>query len=264
MVQRTGRRPPVGRAIVVVGALLVVAGALVLGSVRAIGSGCVFAAEGECRRILFIGNSYTSVNDLPETFARLARSAGVRIEVTAIDPGGATFADHAASADVRTTIAGTRWTAVVLQEQSEIPAAVDLRDRQMAPAAAALVDAIRAGHAQPFLFETWAHRDGWPERNMDRVAMQSAIDDGYTRLAGSLAVIVAPVGRAWTQALVDAPAIELWQADGSHPTAAGTYLAACVLYRTILGTSPAGLRDTGGLSAVDAAALQKVASETIP
>ena len=29
------------------------------------GTGCRFAAEGACQRVLFIGNSYTYVNDLP-------------------------------------------------------------------------------------------------------------------------------------------------------------------------------------------------------
>jgi hypothetical protein len=263
LIERTGRRPSVVRVIVALAALLLGATALV-GSLRTVGSGCAFAAQGECRRILFIGNSYTSVNDLPETFARLARSTGVRIEVAAIDPGGATLADHAASSDVLRAISGTAWTAVVIQEQSEIPAAADLRDRQMAPAAAALVTAIRADRAQPFLFETWAHRGGWPDRNMDRVTMQSAIDDAYRRLAASLGVIVAPAGRAWSRALAEAPAIELWQPDGSHPTAAGTYLAACVLVDTILGPGKTGSGETGGLSGADAATLRKVANETIP
>lgn len=31
-----------------------------------------------CTQILFIGNSYTSVNDLPDTFTKLARSGGYK------------------------------------------------------------------------------------------------------------------------------------------------------------------------------------------
>ncbi|HEX7497510.1 MAG TPA: hypothetical protein VF344_03465, partial [Candidatus Limnocylindrales bacterium] len=53
-------------------ALLVVAGCGgVAGPTCGTGSG-----TGVCTRVLFLGNSYTYVNDLPSTFAQLARSAG--------------------------------------------------------------------------------------------------------------------------------------------------------------------------------------------
>jgi hypothetical protein len=212
-----------------------------------------------CLRVLFLGNSYTSVNDLPDTFAALARSAGLHVEVVAIDPGGQTLAGHAAADEI--PAAGSNpFSAVVLQEQSEIPAAADLVASEMAPAAARLVAATRAARATPVLFETWAHRDGWPERNLDRTAMQAAIADAYRRIGADLGVRVAEVGSAWERAASAVPAIELWQDDGSHPTRAGTYLAACVLLRAVTGRSPVGLSETAGLSGSEAAALQAVAA----
>src|SRR5207244_1588004 len=148
----------------------------------------------------------------------LARSGGRAVEVVAIDPGGQTLAGHAASPDVLAAIAGSRWSAVVLQEQSEIPAVADLFDRESIPAATRLAAAIRRVGAEPILFETWAHRDGWPDRQLDRAAMQTAIDASYARLAEALHVRIAAVGPAWTQSTATAKAIELWQVDGSHPT----------------------------------------------
>ena len=153
--------------------LVVAAGLLAVGPARRLLSGCAFAGN-RCIRVLFIGNSYTSVNDLPATFAELAGSGGVAVEVDAIDPGGQTLAGHAAAPDVLAAITGRRWTTVVLQEQSEIPAATDLFDRETVPAATTLVAAIRKAGAEPVLFDTWAHRDGWPERLLDRAAMQTA------------------------------------------------------------------------------------------
>ena len=50
----------------------------------------------------------------------------------------------------------------------------------------------------------------------------------------------------------------------AHPTTAGTYLAACVFYATLVGRTPVGLGATGGLSPADAAALQAVAAASIP
>jgi hypothetical protein len=34
---------------------------------------------------------------------------------------------------------------------------------------------------------------------------------------------------------------DLYDADGSHPSIAGSYLAACVLFATLFGESPAGI-----------------------
>ena len=52
---------------------------------------------------------------------------------------------------------------------------------------------------------------------------------------------MAPVGIAWENCLRRHPGIALYQADGQHPTEAGSYLAACVMYCTLFGKSPLGL-----------------------
>lgn len=57
-----------------------------------------------CLRVLFIGNSYTYVNDLPNVFARLAKSGGHRVEAAMAAEGGWTLANHADSARTNDTI----------------------------------------------------------------------------------------------------------------------------------------------------------------
>jgi hypothetical protein len=47
-------------------------------------------------------------------------------------------------------------------------------------------------------------------------------------------------GIAWAQ-VRERPELELYYTDGSHPSPAGSYLAACTLYATIFHQSPAGL-----------------------
>ena len=256
MISARGRR---SRLLAVAALLLVLAGLAGGSLLLSRGTGCAFAGD-RCLRVLFIGNSYTSANDLPSMFASLVRSGGGAAEVRMIAPGGAFLSDQAASTDVAAAIAGTAWTAVVLQEQSMAPAARETRDGRMAPAAAALVTQIRQVGAQPYLLETWAHRDGWPERGLDRAGMQAAIDAAYREIGARTGSFVVPAGEAWDRALRDAPTVALWQADGSHPSMAGTYLAACVLYASITGRSPDGLVETAGLTPADAAILQRIAA----
>ena len=257
MIARRGR----GRLPLISGALLLVVGLLAGVLLETGAGGCGLPADASCLRVLFVGNSYTSTNDLPGTFARLARSGGRRVEVASVAPGGATLADQASSAEVAAAIGGTRWTAVVLQEQSLVPAAPELLYPQMVAPALTLVAAAGRAGAEAYLFQTWAHRDGWPERGLDRAAMQAAIDASYREVAARVGATVVPAGDAWARAVAQAPGIALWQTDGSHPTPAGTYLAACSFYVSLTGASPVGLAETGGLSAGDAAMLQRIAAE---
>lgn len=231
----------------------------VFGAVRAVSSGCSPFSRTPCVRILFLGNSYTYVNDLPGVFRDLARSAGQNVETGMIADGGETLAQHAASSADAQALGGAHWQFVVLQEQSEIPSVDTFRQGQMYPAARSLVTTIRANGAMPVLLETWAHQGGWPDYRLDYAAMQAAIDQGYGTLAGELKVSVAPAGQAWQAAAEQAPGISLWQSDGSHPAPAGTFLAACALYTRIFGPCPVGGSYTDGLPADVAATLEAIA-----
>jgi len=228
-------------------------------------SGCGYAVgAAPCTHVLFIGNSYTSVNDLPTTFAKLARSGGHRVETGRDTVDGSTLAEHAASVATATALAGARWDIVVLQEQSEIPSVDQLRRSQMYPAARTLIEQVRHSGAHPMLFMTWGHRDGWPQNGLVGYgAMQAAISDGYLAIGKEEGVEVAPVGAAWQLLAAEQANPPLWQDDGSHPTIEGTYLAACVFYATIFRKSPVGLSYHDGLSDADAATLQEVAATTV-
>jgi hypothetical protein len=225
--------------------------------------GCGFPGT-TCTRVLFIGNSYTSVNDLPTTFADLAWSGGHRVQTDALDEGGWTLAQHATAAETATALRAQRWDFVVLQEQSQIPSLPVDRTDMMDPAATRLVQMVRAQHAQPMFYLTFAHQDGWPQEGLpDYQSMQSAIDDGYLQIAGQLGVPIVPVGAAW-ETVADGPSPpSLWQSDGSHPTVSGTYLAACVFYAAIFHASPVGLSDDDGLGQSQAHSLQTAAASTV-
>ncbi|NJN14891.1 MAG: hypothetical protein HC822_00540 [Oscillochloris sp.] len=242
----------------------IVLGVIVLRTQSASCSGFALPFAGPCMRLLFIGNSYTSVNDLPAMLAGLARSGGHRLETAALTNGGWRLADHLAATETLDTIRSSQWDYVVLQEQSQIPAVEALRTTQMYPAARALIQPIEESGATPLFFVTWGHRGGWPERGLpDYRPMQAQILQGYSALASELAVPLVPVGSAWQAAVREYPQLQLWQSDGSHPSAQGTYLAACVFYAVLFQESPEGLRYTANLPPVIARDLQQIAGRIV-
>ena len=74
-------------------------------------------------RILFIGNSYTSRNQLPGLLAKLAAADAHprRVEVDAIVAGGASLRRHWNAGVAQNALAKSPWDYVVLQEQSTLP-----------------------------------------------------------------------------------------------------------------------------------------------
>ena len=215
-------------------------------------------------RVLFIGNSYTAVNNLPTIFAKLACSGGHRAEVSMVANGGWTLANHLASPDTQAKLTEQKWDFVVLQEQSQIPAQEAARTSGMYPAARQLVGQINGLGARPIFFMTWGHANGWPESGLPNYdAMQAQLAVGYLGIAQELHAAVAPVGTAWSATRALAPDLQLWQDDGSHPSGLGTYLAACVFYAALFGQSPVGLAYTEDMPASIAAKLQQIAADTV-
>ncbi|HUT11998.1 MAG TPA: DUF4886 domain-containing protein [Thermoguttaceae bacterium] len=219
------------------------------------------SAEEEPLRVLFIGNSYTYCNDLPGMIAGLAEAAGARkIEVHSSVSGGCTLERHFTQENAVEKIRGQKWDAVVLQEQSTRPV---LEPNTMHEFARKLHAEIQEQGAETVFFLTWA-RQHKPE-------MQDALNDAYFGIAGQLGATVAPVGVAWKNALAADAGLVLHAKDQSHPNPAGSYLAACVFYATLLEKSPVGLpaeikRNGKVLSKLDpglAARLQAIAWKTV-
>jgi hypothetical protein len=225
--------------------------------------GCGFTGA-TCTRVLFIGNSYTYVNDLPTTFADLAWAGGHRVETGSLADGGETLAQHATDPATATMLASERWNTVILQDQSENPSVASYRQSEMYPAARQLVATTRKAGAQPLFFLTWAHQSGWPQAGFpDYPSMQAAVDDGYLGIASQMNVPIAPVGDAWQAVVTEQSTPSLWQADGVHPTTAGTYLAACVFYASIFRQDPVGLSYHDGLSDAETLTLQRAAAAAV-
>ena len=192
-------------------------------------------------RVLFVGNSYTYFNNLPEVFARLVDASHLKkVEYAMQTPGGWRLQDHLDHGNAVKTIQSQKWDYVVLQDQSQIGDnhVIDGKpritsDANFYPAAINLAKAVQAAGAIPVFYLTWAKK-AVPED-------QAMLDNAYFRVAKETKSIVAPVGVAWADVRTKAPSIELYIEDGSHPSPAGTYLAACVFYATIIGRSPVGL-----------------------
>src|SRR5215510_5653671 len=202
-------------------------------------------------KVLFIGNSFTARNDLPGLIARLAEARGKALEHRLISAGGASLRMHWNAGEALQAIRDGHYDRVVLQEQSTLPVK---NAKRMHENVRLFDEAIKAAGATTVLYMTWA-RLGAPES-------QQAITDAYAGIGRELGATVVPAGLAWERFLrqYDEPALH--DKDQSHPTLAGTYLAACAFLAVLFQESPVGVdADVPGLSEQHLARLQKAALE---
>ena len=204
--------------------------------------------------VLFVGNSFVYVNDLPKMVAELAKAAGQRPLVYEREtPGGCTLEKHWKDGKALAKIQSRQWDFVVLQDQSQAP--LKRRDEMLEYGRKFDTEIKRQG-AKTVLYMTWANQ-GTPQD-------QAAITNAYEDLAKDLQARLAPVGNAWEAALGADKKLILHGDDHKHPNATGTYLAACVFYATIYGKSPQGLPGSiGNLSDEEARPLQVIAWKTV-
>lgn len=156
---------------------------------------------------------------------------------------------HWNKGDAQKAIQQTRYDYVVLQEQSTLPIKNPLRMHENIR----LFDqAIKTSGAKTVLYLTWARQNA--------LETQKAITDAYTAIAEELGAAIVPAGVAWENLIRKYSSPVLHDADQSHPTLAGSYLAACALFAVLFDESPCGIAsDLKGLTRAEVELLQKTA-----
>ena len=179
---------------------------------------------------LFIGNSFTARNNLPGLIAQLAVARGRGLDHRLITAGGASLRNHWNAGSALKAIENGRYDCVVLQEQSTLPIK---SAKRMHENVRLFDEAITRAGAKTILYMTWARQHA-PES-------QQAITDAYTTIGRELSAMVVPVGLAWQSFLRNHDRPALHDRDRSHPTLAGSYLAACVFLVALFNESPVGI-----------------------
>lgn len=235
-------------------------------------------------KVLFVGNSYTYVNNMPQTVADIAAAMGDTLVWDMEAPGGMLLLEHFLGGNpaTMTKIQVGNWDYVVLQEQSLVAAMPDDLADNLFVYAKKLDSVINLYNpcAETMFYMTWGRKNGHPDfcniysnssYNWPHFCTYSAMDSmirlRYQMVADSNRAVVAPVGAVWHYIRNNYPAIELYNADESHPSAAGSYAAACCFYAALYKKDPTLITYNGGINSTDAAdireAVKKIAYDSM-
>lgn len=224
--------------------------------------------------VLFIGNSYTSANNLPLLVQSLSSSAGKTLNIDSNMPGGYLLSGHLNDATTFSKISQGNWDYVILQEQSQIPTIDFYRYNDMYPAMTELKALIEQYNpcARVITYMTWGRRFGGQQCDpngsncspvfSDFNHMQDSLTSAYTEISSLLKVQCAPVGVTWQNILNDTTLV-LHSGDNSHPNIDGSYVAALSLYSSIWKLPAMGLSYNAGISAERATYYQSQSDITL-
>lgn len=234
------------------------------------------ALGADPQRVLFIGNSYTGVNKLPEVFLEVVKSSGRAAPVVrSSTPGGRTLRQHLSIAGSMKLVDEGGWDVVILQGQSQEPAIAERDDavrKEFLESTADLCRLVRtkSPQARIYFYETWArHPDYWkaakkgPDVGADPKEMQARLRKWYGVAAKNNGAIVVPCGDAWELNYASAAPIRLHTQDNSHPEFAGTYLNALIFFGAIYGEKAPAPKWNGKLDEAQAKLMQGYAAQVL-
>jgi hypothetical protein len=203
---------------------------------------CIFSASGVARsqtktaqqdlRVLFIGNSLTYSNQLPEMVAALARAAKQKkLSYKTVAYANYSLEDHWNGKEVHKLLKDKTWDYVVMQQG---PSASEDGRKVLIDYSKRFAEEITKAGARPVILGVWAPRSYRPQ-------LFGRTIENYRLAAKEIGGIYVPAGRAWLLALERDPTLKLYAPDDFHPSVNGTFLAALVLFQKLYGKSEIGL-----------------------
>lgn len=232
----------------------------------------IYISAQTTKNVLFLGNSYTEVNNLPNLVKNMAISVGNTVNFDSNTPGGHTLQGHWGNGISKSKIEQGNWDFVVLQEQSQIPSFPDnYVNNNMFPYAKKLDSLINKNNpcAETIFYMTWGRKNGDAGNCAANPVvctyqgMDNAIKTRYEMMALQNNGIMSPVGAVWRYIRNNYPNIELYSSDESHPSLAGSYAAACAFYTVIFRENPSLIPYTANLDPTTASQIREAAKTVV-
>jgi hypothetical protein len=208
-------------------------------------------------RVLFIGNSFTYVEDVPGMLVAIARQDGdTTFRTSSVAFPDVALEDHWYEGSARRALERSKWEFVVMQQG---PSSQPASQQHLAFWTQQFTPLIRNADAKPVLYQVWPH--------ISRPQDFPAVRQSYAGAAAVVSGVLAPAGAAWQVYMDGADAVSLYASDGLHANRLGAYLAALVIYASVSSVNAESLPDVipGAPSIAPATvrALQAAAAQTV-
>ena len=174
-------------------------------------------------KLLFIGNSHTFYNAMPQTVQELFAAVGQKVHITMLAAAGKGLSYHATSQNAAFNVRYGGYDLVIAQEKVSGFEPGAFRD-----SAKILKSMCDDAGAAFYLYMPWTARG---ER-----AAQCEMTDVYQSFCRENGCFFAPAGEVFAK-LLATPAVadKLYREDNKHASAFGSYVAALTVFYTVTG-----------------------------
>jgi hypothetical protein len=195
-------------------------------------------------RVLFVGNSLTYFNELPEMVQTIAEAVGHSLAVAEVAFPDFSLEDHW-NTGVESAIQSAAADVVVLQQG---PSSLPDNQTYLRVWTDTLSRAIRDAGGRPALFMVWPSRA--------RLDFMPDVRESYSRAAEAVNGIFIPAGQSWMSAWEKDETLALYNVDQFHPSTLGSAVAALTIFSVLfdepVAPLPAALRPTtSGLPVIE-------------
>ncbi len=188
--------------------------------------GCTNATEPVPKKsvlkILFVGNSLTYTNDLPQLVQEMGKHDSISIEYTALVFPNYSLEDHWKEGKVQREIETGKYDFVIAQQG---PSALPESQVLLLEYAGRLAEVCRKNKASMAIYMVWPSSSRYFD--LDNVIYS------YTQAAKQTQSLLCPAGLAWKYAWESTPSLPLYGNDSFHPSMTGSLLAAFTVYGTL-------------------------------
>jgi hypothetical protein len=191
-------------------------------------------------RVLFVGNSFTYFNNLPQVVSAMAKSQDVIIDTKHSTVGGSSLENHWKSergTQTRIMLELEKWDYVVFNNHSL--SAINSPEKFL-DYSKKFADLVRSKGAEPIFMMTWAYKSN--------PLMLPEIEKLHKELCEQTNTNFIPGGPLFASSLKYRADIELFH-DDIHPSSNGTYLLGLAFYKYFTGKSVSTI--PGNISTLD-------------
>lgn len=182
-------------------------------------------------KVLFLGNSHTFYNDMPQIFANICKEKGKSVEVAMQAHPGVTYGWHYSQfTELRFALMYGGFDYMVMQQaaHSPCPSKEETIDDGMK-----IIDLARKCGVTPIPLMPWAEKRD--------PAHQKGMYDIYNTLSEKAGVKLSHAGEVFEDIFYNHPEIDMYWRDGEHASPYGSYAVALCAYAAIFGESVKGV-----------------------
>lgn len=234
-----------------------------------------FSIASDTTKVLFIGNSFTAVENVPDLVKGMALAAGMEMEIIAHTPGGISVGDvsqgaqaHMNNPYVYELIRDHKADYIVLQDnQGRFVDSNGFPPTNLSQVVAGhlkIRDSMRYHNncSRMILFAGWALKNGWQDIGNGEQCIKN-IYKNYLALNEDADEIIAPIGIAWLRSMTQLPGVDLWSLDEAHQSYAGAYLTAATIFTSIYRINTEQVDFPAQLDSTTARVLRQISYETV-